>query len=163
MGAMAAQGENRNILIGGAVLLALIAGLVAIHINSAREKTRGYPLLARFDKAEGVRVGTEVRLSGVTVGKVTRQALDDNFRAVLTLQLDESVKLPDDSNAAIQTDGLLRDKFIALQPGGDEKILKAGQEIAYTQSSLSLQDLLDMIISQAESAHGSKAEGGTVN
>ena len=160
---MAAQEENRNILIGAVVLLVLIAGLVAIHVNSAREKTSGYPLLARFDKAEGVNVGSEVRLAGVSVGKVTRQTLDDNFRAVLTLQLNGDVKLPKDSNAAIQTDGLLGAKFVALQPGGDEKNLQSGEEIAYTQSSLSLQDLLDMIISQGEAARGVKAEGGVVN
>jgi phospholipid/cholesterol/gamma-HCH transport system substrate-binding protein len=159
---MAAQSENRNILIGAAMLLVLIAGLAAIEIYSARDKTAGYPLLARFDKAEGVSVGTEVRLAGVTVGKVTRQALDDNFHAVLTLQLDDFVKLPKDSNAAVQTEGLLGAKFIALQPGGDDKNLQAGDEIAYTQSSLSLTDLLDMIISQAEAAHGTNAEGGAV-
>ena len=159
---MAAREENRNILIGAAVLLALVAGLVAIHINSAREKTSGYPLLARFDKAEGVAIGTQVRLAGITIGKVTHQKLDDNFRAVLTLQLDGDVKLPKDSNAAIQTDGLLGGKFIALQPGGDEKNLQSGEEITYTQGSLSLQDLLNMVISQGESAHGVKAEGGVV-
>jgi phospholipid/cholesterol/gamma-HCH transport system substrate-binding protein len=119
---MAAQEENRNILIGAAVLLALVAGMALIQIHSAREKTAGYPLLARFDKAEGVGAGTEVRLAGVSVGKVTRQVLDDNFRAVLTLQLDESVKLPKDSNAAVQTDGLLGAKFIALQPVATRRI-----------------------------------------
>jgi len=159
---MATQEEKRNTLIGGAVLLALVAGLVATHIHSAQEKTRGYPLLAHFDKAEGVSVGTEVYLAGVAVGKVTHQALNDNFQAVLTLQLDDDVKLPKDSNATIQTESLLGAKFIALQPGGDEKNLQAGDEIAYTQSSLSLADLLDMIISQAEAAHGIKAEGGAV-
>jgi len=157
---MAAREENRNILIGAATLLVLVAGLVAVHVNSAREKTAGYPVTASFDKAEGVAVGTEVRLAGVRVGKVTHQKLDENFRAVLTLQLDDSVKLPTDSNAAIQTEALLGAKFIALQPGGDEKNLQAGGEITYTQSSLSLQDLLDMIISQAEAAHGTKTEGG---
>jgi phospholipid/cholesterol/gamma-HCH transport system substrate-binding protein len=159
---MAAQEENRNILVGAVMLLVLVVGLVAVHVNSAREKTIGYPLLARFDKAEGVAVGTEVRLAGVRVGKVTHQMLDDRFRAVLTLQLDPSVKLPKDSNAAVQTDGLLGAKFIALQPGGDENNLQPGEEIAYTQSSLSLQDLLDMIISQAEGARGIKAQGGVV-
>ena len=94
---------------------------------------------------------------------MTRQVLDDNFRAVLTLQLDKGVQLPKDSNAAVQTDGLLGAKFVALQPGGDEKNLQSGEAVAYTQSSLSLQDLLDMIISQAEGARGVKAEGGVVN
>jgi phospholipid/cholesterol/gamma-HCH transport system substrate-binding protein len=159
---MAAPEEKRNTLIGAGVLLALVAGLAAIHIHSAQEKTSGYPLLARFDKAEGVVVGTDVRLAGVSVGRVTHQTLDDNFRAVLTLQLDKGVQLPDDSNAAIQTEALLGAKFIALQPGGDEKTLQPGSEIAYTQSSLSLTDLLNMIISQAEAAHGTKPEGGAV-
>lgn len=157
---MATREENRNMMIGGAVLLVLVAGLAAIHVNSARQATAGYPLLARFNKAEGVLPGTEVRLAGVAVGKVTEQKLDDDFRAVLTLRLADSVKLPTDSNAAIQTDGLLGAKFISLQPGGDEKNLQPGQEIGYTQSSLSLQDLLDMIISQAEAAHGNKPEQG---
>ena len=157
---MAAREENRNILIGGAVLLVLLAGLAAVHVGSARQQAAGYPLLARFNKAEGVLPGTEVRLAGVAVGKVTGQKLDDDFRAVLTLRLAEQVKLPADSNAAIQTDGLLGAKFISLQPGGDDKILQPGEEIAYTQGSLSLQDLLDMIISQAEAAHGNKPEGG---
>lgn len=160
---MASREENRNVLVGAGVLLALIAGLVAVHIDSAREKTEGYPLIARFDKAEGVNLGTEVRVGGVRVGKVTQAKLDDRFRAVLTLRLADSVKLPADSNAVVQTDGLLGAKFISLQPGGDDKNLQPGEEIAYTQSSLSLQDLLDMIISQAESAHGEKKEGGAVN
>ncbi len=158
---MAAQDENRNILIGAGVTLALIAGVVGVHINSSHEKAEGYPLVARFAKAEGVALGTEVRLGGVHVGKVTAQKLDDNFRAVLTLRLADSVKLPADSNAVVQTEGLLGAKFILLQPGGDDKNLQPGEEIAYTQGSLSLQDLLDMIISQAESAHGEKKpEGG---
>ena len=157
---MAAQEENRNILVGAGVLLALIAVLVAVHINSSREKAEGYPLIARFAKVEGVALGTEVRLAGVTVGKVTGQKLDDTYRAVLTLRLDDSVKLPADSNAVVQTDGLLGAKFISLQPGGDDKNLQPGEEIAYTQGSLSLQDLLDMIISQGENAHGGKKEGG---
>lgn len=159
---MAAQDDKRNILIGCAMLLALIAGVAAIQIYSAREKTLGYPLVAHFDKADGVSVGTEVYLAGVAVGKVTHQSLNDKFQAVLTLQLDDDVTLPKDSSAAIQTESLLGAKFIALQPGGDEKTLQAGDEIAYTQSSLSLTDLLDMIVSQAESAHGTKAEGGAV-
>ena len=129
-----------------------------MHINSSREKAEGYPLVARFDKAEGVALGTEVRLAGVTVGKVTDQKLDDNFRAVLTLRLADSVKLPADSNATVQTDSLLGAKFISLQPGGDDKNLQPGEEIAYTQGSLSLQDLLAMIISQGENAHGEKKE-----
>jgi phospholipid/cholesterol/gamma-HCH transport system substrate-binding protein len=151
--------ERRNVIVGGLVLLAAVAAMVLVNINSSRQSAKaGYPLIARFRKAEGVTIGTEVRLSGMAVGKIIDQILDDKFRAVLTLQLDRSVKLPADSNAAIQTDSLLGDKFIALQPGGDDKTLNPGQEISYTQDSLAVRDLLDMIIAQAESVHGSEKQ-----
>jgi phospholipid/cholesterol/gamma-HCH transport system substrate-binding protein len=149
--------ERRNILIGGAVMLAAMAVTAAVYIDSAHQKaSAGYPLLARFHKAEGVAIGTDVRLSGVVVGKIVGQTLDNQFRAVLTLQIDDQIKLPTDSDAAIETDGLLGSKFVSLQPGGDEKILKPGEEIAITQDSLAVSDLLDMIISQAESMRGAK-------
>jgi phospholipid/cholesterol/gamma-HCH transport system substrate-binding protein len=151
----AAAEERRNILIGGLVLTALMAITALVYVDSARQKAKsGYPLIARFHKAEGVALGTDVQLAGVVIGKVVAQNLDDRFRAVLTLQVADEVALPADSNAAIQTDGLLGSKFITLQPGGDDKILKPGEEITYTQDSLAVSDLLDMIIAQAQSVHG---------
>ena len=155
---MASHEEERNITIGAAVLALLTAVMATVYIGSAKQKSQGYELTARFNKAEGIAVGSEVRISGVVVGKVSSQVLDEHFRAVLGLNLSSAVKLPTDSNAAIQTDGLLGAKFIALQPGGDEKDLQPGQEIPYTQDSLALQDILDMIIAKAESAHGETAQ-----
>jgi phospholipid/cholesterol/gamma-HCH transport system substrate-binding protein len=155
---MAVSEERRNILIGGAVVVALAVVTVLVYVNSARQKAEGYALTARFHKAEGVSVGTDVRLAGVVIGKIVAQTLDSRFRAVLTLQIKPGVALPTDSNAAIQTDSLLGAKFVALQPGGDEKNLKPGEEIAYTQDSLAVEDLLNMIIAQAESVRGGAAQ-----
>jgi phospholipid/cholesterol/gamma-HCH transport system substrate-binding protein len=144
-------------------MLALVGVLAGSYVSSARQKAAGYVLLARFNKAEGVTLGTEVRLSGVVVGKIAGQALDDKFRAVLTLRLSPSVKLPTDSSAAIQTDGLLGGKYIALQPGGDETDLKPGGEISPTQDSMAVEDLLEMIIEQAESARGISPQGAAAH
>jgi len=154
---MADAEERRNIIIGGVVMLAVLAGTAFVYVDTARQKAKeGYPLIARFHKAEGVALGTDVRLSGVVVGKIVAQGLDDRYRAVITMQIEKSVKLPKDSAAAIQTDNLLGAKFINLQPGGDEQNLKPGEEIEFTQDSLAVSDLLDMIISQAESVRGAK-------
>ncbi len=156
---MASTDERRNVLIGGAVMLALCAAIAIVHISSAHSKAAGYELVARFHKAEGITVGSEVRLAGVVVGRVNSQTLDERFRAVLGLRLTPNVHLPKDSNAAVQTDGLLGAKFIALQGGGDEEILKPGDEIAYTQDSLAVEDLLALIIAQAENARATPKEG----
>jgi phospholipid/cholesterol/gamma-HCH transport system substrate-binding protein len=159
---MAVAEDRRNILVGAAVMLGLAAVMALVYVRSAHPvKDGGYELIARFNKAEGVSVGTEVRLSGMVVGKIVAQKLDDRFRAVLTLRLAPWVKLPDDSDAAILTESLFGGlKFVALHPGGNGKELKPGDEITETQDSLSVDDLLDLVIAGGESAHGIKAQGG---
>jgi phospholipid/cholesterol/gamma-HCH transport system substrate-binding protein len=113
----------------------------------------GYDLVASFDKAEGIGVGSEVRMSGVTIGKVVAQGLDGGFRAVVRIRVDPTVQVPKDSAALIQTDGLLGSKFISLQPGGDESNLAPGAKIQLTQGSMNVQDLLELIVGQAEAKH----------
>ncbi len=119
----------------------------------------GYDVIARFNHAEGISIGSEVRFAGMPVGSVTGQKLDVHYRAVLTLRLSPSVELPDDSAALIETDGLLGAKFVALQPGSNESNLKPGDEISLTQDSMNLTDLLDLIIAQGKNARAKGRPG----
>jgi phospholipid/cholesterol/gamma-HCH transport system substrate-binding protein len=68
------------------------------------------------------------------------------YFAVLTLSVDNSVKLPTDTSAKVASDGLLGNKYVALTPGADEKILAAGGEITHTQSAINLEDLVSRYI-----------------
>ena len=137
-----------GVILVGAVLLAIAYG------GAHRGSTAGYDLNAAFNKADGISPGSDVRLSGVSIGKVVGQSLDDRFRAVVTMRLPLTVELPEDSAALIETDGLLGAKYISLQPGADESNLKPGQAIRYTQDSMNVQDLLELIIAQGEAKHG---------
>ena len=56
--------------------------------------------------------------------------------------------LPTDTSAAIHTDGLFGRKFVVLQPGGDETMLKDDGVITFTQDSLIVGELLDLIIAE---------------
>ena len=56
------------------------------------------------------------------------------------------MRLPVDSSAQVTSDGLLGGKFLALVPGGDDKMLPDGGEVTITQSALSLEDLLGKFI-----------------
>ncbi len=71
-----------------------------------------YPLVASFRSAEGVTVGTDVRLAGVKVGTVTAMKLNNqSFFADTTLGIDGYVKIPDDTEARIASEGLARRQF----------------------------------------------------
>lgn len=155
---------NREILIGAAVVLASTLLLGLAYGTAGRASVPGYDLTATFNHADGIGAGSDVRLSGVSIGKVVGQALDDHYRAVITMRLAPGTPVPTDSAALIQTDGLLGAKYIALQPGADETNLKGGDRLQYTQDSMNLQDLLELIVAQAEAKRsGQDSKGGAAD
>lgn len=102
-----------------------------------------YPLTASFRSAEGIGVGTDVRLAGVKIGSVTDMELDPaTFRAETTFSIRQDVLLPDDTAVIVASEGLLGGNFIELLPGGSPFNLEPGSEILDTQSAVSLLTLL---------------------
>ena len=56
--------------------------------------------------------------------------------------------LPKDTSASIYTAGLLGEKYIGLEAGGDEVSLKNGDELKLTQDSLVLEKLIGQFVSK---------------
>jgi phospholipid/cholesterol/gamma-HCH transport system substrate-binding protein len=129
----------------GAVVLAAAVGFVVYAGQTRGVELDGgsYPLTASFRSAEGVSVGTDVRLAGINVGSVTGLELDpQTFQARMTMALRGDLAIPEDSDVKISSESLLGGSFVELTPGGSEFMLEAGDEIANTQGSVSLLDLL---------------------
>lgn len=136
-------------LIGAAVLAAAAGFLVYAGRTADIGPSTGdrYELTAAFRKAEGLTVGGDVRVAGVKVGTVRSLELDqETYRAVATLAIEDEVKLPEDSDAAILTEGLLGGTYVGITPGGSEFDLEPGDEIMFTQGSVNLMDLVGRAI-----------------
>lgn len=141
----------KEVVVGG-IVFAVFAGIVlfsyAARDMAKRATEAGYSLTATFNRIDGLPAGGAVRLGGVQVGTISGMRLDDRFRAVVTLRMDEGLALPADSSIAIHTDGLFGTKYLELEPGGDSATLKHGDAIEYTQDALLVGDILDLIIAQ---------------
>lgn len=141
---------SRNIVetLIGALVLVIAGGFLFFAYKSGNvQKAEGYTVNAKFDRVDGLNLGSDVRVSGIKVGAVTGQGIDpETYQAVITLTVNDSVKLPKDSSAEIIGDGLLGGKYVALIPGGDTEMMAAGDEIKYTQSSISLESLIGKFI-----------------
>lgn len=138
----------------GAVVL-LVAGMfVALAYSTAQVATKdGYEVEASFLKVGGLQVGSDVRISGINVGTVTRQSLDmDTYEARVTLIVDPAVTLPEDTVAAIVGDGLLGGKYVDLRPGQSDIAIEEGGAITNSQDFQSLEDLVGEIIFLATSS-----------
>ena len=130
-------------LLGAAVLSVAIGFVVFAYTRSSVATVSGYEITARFDRIDGLAHGADVRIGGVKIGSVIEQRLDPaSYRAVLRMSIEETVPLPADSTAAVASEGLLGGKFIDIQPGGDDVMLADGGRIAFTQSSLLLEELI---------------------
>ena len=106
---------------------------------------KGYELTANFDSVSGLRVGADVEMSGVPVGKVISISLDpDPMRnqAVVRLRLDKDLHLSDDSIASILTSGLIGDKYVSISRGGSDHMLAPGDSITETESAVDLGSLI---------------------
>ena len=114
--------------------------------------SRSYNIHAEFDRADGLILGSDVKLGGIRIGKVVGLSLDpQNYRAKISMRVSLDVKLPSDTTAEIIGNGLLGEKYVAIIPGSDEEFMQDEGLIMYTQSSVSLESLIGkFIFSSAE-------------
>ncbi len=133
----------------GAVVIAIAAAFFAfVYTNTDMGRGRGgYRINAIFDNINGIAIGSDVRLAGIKIGSVVDQKLDqETYQAVVTMAIDSGVKLPEDTSAKVTAEGLLGDKYIALDPGGSDVMLKDGDTLENTQSALDIWALVNKYI-----------------
>src|SRR5215813_12940567 len=149
-------GTGLFVLLGFAALLFLTTQLPASGLKFGGEKA-GYRVTAEFDNVGDLKVGSPVTMSGVRVGVVTGIRFNPkDYKAEVAVRLDKQFnQIPDDSFAAIQTQGLLGGKYIGLSPGGDDTFLKEGSVIEQTQSAIVLESHLNKFFANYASSKGS--------
>lgn len=152
-------------IIAGALVLGVAAFFLFYAVgHSGRSTGPGTTITARFDRIDGLGSGADVRMSGVKIGSVIDQRIDpETYLAIVTMRVDSRIKLPRDTSAAITSEGLLGGRYIALVPGGDDRMLGEGGVITATQAAISLEDLLGRFIfsvTDLVSAVQKQAEGG---
>ena len=146
-------------LIGAVVLVVAIAFITMAYTRSDVKTVKGYTVLAQFTSIDGLNVGDDVRISGIKVGSVTDQTLVyDYYRAIVHMSIDPAVELPEDTTAAVVSEGLLGGKYVALEPGGGDELITDGGEITLTQSSVNLESLLGKFIYSGSSSGGGSAQ-----
>jgi phospholipid/cholesterol/gamma-HCH transport system substrate-binding protein len=152
-------------IIGAAVIL-VAAGFFgyAYKASGASGTKSGMTLEAEFDNIEGINTGSDVRLAGIKIGTVIAQKINpENYQAVVTMALDPTVALADDSSAKITAEGLLGSKFVSIDPGGSETKLGDGGKITLTQGAVDIWSLISqaMFDKSKSGKDGAGDTGGT--
>jgi phospholipid/cholesterol/gamma-HCH transport system substrate-binding protein len=137
----------------GAIVLTIAAIFLGFAYTSSKTSAvGGYHLQASFNRIDGLNIGSDVKLSGVKVGTITKIDIDpQSYQAIAIFSVRSDLEIPDDSSAEITSESLLGGKYLALVPGGSETYLADGQSIDNTQSSLSFEGLISkFLLSQGD-------------
>lgn len=154
-------GTGLFVLLGFAALAFLTTQLPASGLKLGGAKA-GYHVTAEFDNIGDLRTGSPVTIAGVKVGEVEGIRFDpQSYKAVVSLRMDPQFnQIPEDSFAAIQTQGLLGGKYIGISPGGLDTYLKNGSRIDNTQSAIVLESLINKFLANFSSGSSSSQSSG---
>jgi len=106
----------------------------------------GYSLQASFDDVGGIRVGADVMIAGVPIGRVQQVELSGTDEAMLDIHINKGVEITRDAIASVRTKGIIGDRYVRISQGGDDQFLKPGDEIEETESILNIEDLIAKFI-----------------
>lgn len=135
--------------------LFVLLGLAAIFFMVTQITNRqlvangaSYVVEAQFDNIGSLKVGAPVSMAGVTIGRVDSIDFDqDVYKAVVKLRINAAFnRIPKDSDAAIQTSGLLGGQYIGITAGGAEEFLQHGDRIEFVQDAFVLENLINNLV-----------------
>jgi len=141
------QNNTFETLMGAMVIFVAAAFLYFAYTSTSVGSLGGYDLKARFASADGIATGTDVRLHGIKIGRVSSLELDPkSYSPIVHVTVRDDIKIPDDSSIKITSAGIMGSSYLAIQPGGSDKMLPPGGEITNTQGSIDFMGLIGRAI-----------------
>ncbi len=131
----------------GAIVLLTAIGFLVLGMQSINSQKDGYNISLIFGSTAGLKNGDDVKISGISVGKITKLELNqDDYNAKVDIIINNNIKIPDDSSAKITSSSLLGGNFLDIIPGSSEKNLGPSDIIYDTTDPVNFTDMLGKVI-----------------
>ena len=135
--------ENVLEILVGSVVLIVAFVFVIFSLSNTGFQQKGKFINAEFGNVAGLKVGDDVLIAGIKVGEVSSNTLDSkSYLAVVKLNLQNNIFIPEDSVAKISSASLLGGQYVEIIPGASDEMLKDDETIYDTRDPVSLTDLL---------------------
>ena len=132
-------------------LLILIISIISIFYYSSKinlfNKVDTLQVNSSFFDIGNINIGNDVKIMGVKVGEVSSISLDqENFMAVITSSVDESIKIPNDSIFKIANNGFIGSPYIEIELGNSNEIFKNNDNTINNVDAVSLEEIINNFI-----------------
>lgn len=147
---------SRNHLsrLGAFVLAAVVILIASLFLIGRNQHLIGshLALSARFDNVAGLRVGNNVRYSGIEIGTVrSLRILDDTTVEVsLSVKGDMADVIRRNAVASLGADGLMGNKVVNIVPGGGSADLVQNGDLLASRGSVEIEDVLRTLSGSSE-------------
>ena len=142
--------ENVLEILVGSVVLILAFVFLIFSLSNTGFQQKGKFINAEFGNVAGLKVGDDVLIAGIKVGEVSSNTLDSkSYLAVVKLNLQNNIFIPEDSVAKISSASLLGGQYVEIIPGASDEMLKDDETIYDTRDPVSLTDLLGRAVFSA--------------
>ena len=131
-------------VVTGAIVVVLIMGITVLaYAYHNAFGLSGYPLYVHTTKADGLSIGTPVRISGLKIGEVSGLSLDPRtYLATVRMNIQKNIKVPANSFIEVNPSGFFENPYVAIHPGNSKTRLRPGSLISKSYRS---EDLMSFI------------------
>ena len=132
-------------------LLILIVSIICIFYYSSKvnlfKNVEKFQINSSFFDIGNLNIGNDVKIKGVKVGEVSNILLDqENYMAIITSSIEESIKIPNDSIFKISNNGFIGSPYIEIELGISEESFKNNDYTINNVDAVSLEEIINSFI-----------------
>lgn len=135
--------------LGMFVIIGIVVFVITIYLVGNNKNLFGstFILKSKFKNVSGLKVGNNVRFSGINIGTVKNIEFVSDTIMMVSLVIKDEVQqfIKTDAMASIGSDGLMGDKVLTISPGtATNTIVKDGAYIASTKA-IEMEDIMKSV------------------
>ncbi len=142
--------------LGMFVIIGLILFVLTIYFVGKNKNLFGstFHLNALFRTVSGLKVGNNVRFSGINVGTVNDISLVTDTSVMVTLVIKKDVQqfIKSDASASIGSDGLMGDKVLTISPGTVTNLPVKDNDLITSKKAIEMDDVMSSIKTSVDNA-----------
>ena len=128
------------------VILGLVLFVATIYFVGKQKNIFGntFEINAKFKTVSGLKVGNNVRFSGINIGNVNEVELltDTSVMVNMVIRKQYMEFIKKDARASIGSDGLMGDKVLTISPGTAGNVAVKDGDIILTKSAIEMEDVM---------------------
>lgn len=148
--------NGSNWKLGMFVISGLLLFILTIYFVGKQQNLFGatFNIKSQFKTVSGLKVGNNVRFSGIDVGTVSEIELITDSTVVVNLLMEKGVQkyIKTDAMASIGSDGLMGDKVITISPGTSSNTIIKDDDFIKSKSTVEMEDLMNSVKTTLDNA-----------